>query len=134
MGTSENQKAAPSAIAAMMHKKRAIVSYANMSEELAAAFKEKYPHGYSDYCGDITKIDKPDGTSFYAISIEIPSAIYLVKIDVEIDDYEDAEKALDGNTDDDDQTVASDSADNTFPDDDSGAAAVAAEDASDDEN
>ena len=29
-------------------KKRAVVSYENMSEELAAAFAEKFPKGYSD--------------------------------------------------------------------------------------
>ena len=77
-------------------KKRAVVSYANMSAELAAAFKEKYPKGYSDYMGDLFKVDKPDGSFFYAVSIEIPEAIYLVKIDVKIDDYEDAENDLFG--------------------------------------
>ena len=30
-------------------KKRAVVSYENMSEELAAAFAEKYPKGFTDY-------------------------------------------------------------------------------------
>ena len=44
-------------------KKRAVVSYANMSPELAAAFKEKYPKGYADYMGDLFKVDKPDGFS-----------------------------------------------------------------------
>ena len=29
-------------------KKRAVCSYENMSEELAAAFAEKYPKGYSE--------------------------------------------------------------------------------------
>ena len=41
-------------------KKRAVVSYENMSEELAAAFAEKYPKGYSDYFPDLVKYDKPD--------------------------------------------------------------------------
>ena len=35
-----------------------------MSPELAEAFKEKYPHGYADYMGDIFKVVKPDGTFF----------------------------------------------------------------------
>ena len=47
-------------------KKRAVVSYENMSEELAAAFAEKYPKGFSDYLPDLIKYDKPDGTCFYA--------------------------------------------------------------------
>ena len=35
------------------NKKRAVISYENMSPELAEVFKEKYPHGYADYMGDI---------------------------------------------------------------------------------
>ena len=77
-------------------KKRAVVSYENMSEELAAAFAEKYPQGYSDYFQDLVKYDKPDGTNFYAVTVEIPDAIYLVKIKVKTDDAEDIERWLDG--------------------------------------
>ena len=84
-------------------KKRAVVSYANMSPELAAAFKEKYPKGYADYMGDLFKVDKPDGSFFYAVSVEIPDAIYLVKIEVKIDDYEDVEDGLFGGADGDDE-------------------------------
>lgn len=75
-------------------KKRAVISYENMSDELMDAFREKYPHGYADYMGDIFKVDKPDGTSFYAVSLEIPDALYLVKIKVKIDDYDEVEKDL----------------------------------------
>ena len=53
-------------------KKRAVISYDNMSPELQAAFKEKYPRGYADYMGDIFKVDKPDGTFFYAVEVDIP--------------------------------------------------------------
>lgn len=77
-------------------KKRAVVSFENMSDELSAAFTEKYPKGYSDYFPDLVKYDKPDGTSFYAVTIEIPDAIYLVKIQVKTDDAEDLERWLDG--------------------------------------
>ena len=79
-----------------INKRRAVVSFENMSEELAAAFSEKYPKGYSDYFPDLVKYDKPDGTSFYAVTIEIPDAIYLVKIKVKTDDAEDSERWLDG--------------------------------------
>ncbi len=95
-------------------KKRAVVSYANMSPELAAAFKEKYPKGYADYMGDLFKVDKPDGSFFYAVSVEIPDAIYLVKIEVKIDDYEDVENGLFGGVDSDDDAGAEGG---TFPDD-----------------
>ena len=84
-------------------KKRAVVSYENMSEELAAAFAEKYPKGYSDYFPDLVKYDKPDGTSCYAVTVEIPTAIYLVKIKVKTDDAEDIERWLDGEDGDDNE-------------------------------
>lgn len=94
--------------------KRAVVSYENMSPELQAAFKEKYPKGYTDYMGDIFKVEKPDGSSFYAVSVEMPGAIYLVKISVKVDDYGDLEKDLfNDDLGDDDGT----SGDGTFPDD-----------------
>ncbi len=108
-----------SRIAARQQKKRAVVSYANMSPELAAAFKEKYPKGYADYMGDIFKVDKPDGSFFYAISLEIPDAIYLVKIDVKIDDYEDVENGLFGDSSVDGEDGAGDG---TFPDNEGGSA------------
>ncbi len=93
--------------------KRAVVSYENMSAELQAAFKEKYPKGYADYMGDIFKVDKPDGSSFYAVSVEMPGAIYLVKISVRVDDYEDVEKDLFNDDLGDDDAAG----DGTFPED-----------------
>lgn len=90
--------------------KKAVVSYENMSAELQVAFKEKYPKGYVDYMGDIFKVEKPDGSSFHAVSVEIPGAVYLVKIPVKIDDYEDVEKGLFGDNIGDDEV-----GDGTFP-------------------
>ena len=90
-----------------------------MSPELAAAFKEKYPKGYADYMGDIFKVDKPNGDFFYAVSIEIPEAIYLVKIDVKVDDYEDVENGLFGDNNDDGDEG---SGDGTFPENEGGSA------------
>ncbi len=95
-------------------KKRLVVSYANMSAELMNAFKEKYPKGYADYMSDLIKVPKPDGSFFYAVSLEIPEAIYLIKIDVRVDDYEDVEKGLFNDSDDDDDV---DAGDGGFPDD-----------------
>lgn len=109
------ESARTSRMAARQQKKRAVVSYANMSPELANAFKEKYPRGYADYMGDIFKVDKPDGSFFYAISLEIPEAIYLIKIDVKIDDYEDVENDIFG---DGDADADSASEGETFPDND----------------
>lgn len=77
-------------------KKRHVVSYENMNEELAAAFAEKYPHGFNDYLQDLIKYPKPDGSSFYAVTLEVPDAIYLVKIKVDIDNPDDIERWLEG--------------------------------------
>ena len=105
------------------NKKRHVVSYEKMSPELSAAFQEKYPNGFNDYLNDLVKYPKPDGTSFYAVTVEIPDAIYLVKINVKIDDLEDIEKWLDGEEEAETEAVAGgstageDSGDNTLPDD-----------------
>ena len=108
--------------------KRAVVSYENMSAELQAAFKEKYPKGYADYMGDIFKVDKPDGSSFYAVSVEIPGAIYLVKISVKVDDYEDVEKDLFNDDIEDDAA-----GDGTFPEDGTDSSAFSDDDDSKEE-
>ena len=80
-------------------KKRAVISYENMPAELAAEFVKKYPKGFSDYLPDLVKYTKPDGTPFYAVTVEIPDAIYLVKIKVKLDDTESLERWLDGEDD-----------------------------------
>ena len=102
--------------------KRHVVSFENMSPELQAAFNEKYPKGFSDYLGDLVKYPKPDGTYFYAVTIEIPGAVYLVKIKVKTDDIEDIERWLEGEEEADNQEVTgagtdTEPEDNTLPDD-----------------
>lgn len=104
------------------NKKRHIVSYENMSRELAEAFAEKYPKGFNDYLPDIVKYTKPDGTPFYAVMIEVPDAIYLVKIKVKIDYADDIERWLEGEEDAENEQVAGASAvggdeGGTLPDD-----------------
>ena len=105
----------------MDQKKRHVVRFENMSEELAAAFAEKYPRGFNDYFEDLTKYTKPDGTAFYAVTIEIPDAIYLVKIEVKTDDAEDIERWLEGEEDEaatrEGASSESDSEGGTLPDD-----------------
>ena len=98
--------------------KRAVISYDNLSQELLDAFKEKYPRGYSDYLSDIIKVDKPDGSYFHAVSLEVPGAIYLVKIKVREDNLEDIENGLFKDTDDDDDRTDGDDGDIPISDDD----------------
>ena len=47
------------------------------------------------------KVDKADGSFFYAVTLEIPEAIYLVKVEVKIDDFDEIEKDIFGTGDDD---------------------------------
>lgn len=77
-------------------KKRHVISYENMTPELTDAFNAKYPKGFNDYLADLVKYPKPDGSSFYAVTIEIPDAIYLVKIKVDVDDADDIARWLEG--------------------------------------
>ena len=65
-----------------MNKKRLVVSFNNLSEELLDALKKKYPAGYGD---SIMKINGPNDKVFYAVMLEMPEASYLVKVDVKID-------------------------------------------------
>ena len=104
------------------NKKRHIISYENMSPELAAAFAEKYPKGFNDYLPDLTRYTKPDGTPFYAVLIELPEDLYLVKIKVRVDDLDDVERWLEGEEEAEVESVAgttaaSDGDGETLPDD-----------------
>lgn len=103
-------------------RRRHVVSFENMSDEVAALFAEKYPKGFNDYLQDLTKYTKPDGTPFYAVTIETPDSIYLVKIKVKTDDADDIERWLEGEEEAETEQVAGTSAGNgsdgeTLPDD-----------------
>ncbi len=106
---------------AITPKKRAVVSFENMSPEVAAAFNEKYPKGFSDFFQDIQEYPKKDGTKFYAVTLEIPDAIYLVKVKVKTDDLEDIQRWLEGedeNRESEESNTASESTSSSLPDSD----------------
>ena len=94
--------------------KRAVISYDNMSQELMDALREKYPKGYADYFSDIIKVEKPNGDFFHAVSLEVPGAIYLVKIKVKVDDIEDIQEDLFKDSDNDNDN-SGDEEDSGFP-------------------
>jgi len=66
------------------------------------------------------KVNKPDGTYFYAVTLKFRKAIYLVKVEVKIDDYDEVEKDIFGSEDedqgDDDNVDFPDTADARFTD------------------
>lgn len=109
--------------------KRHVVSYERMSEEVAALFNAKYPRGYNDYLQDLVKfspgVNPRTGQliePFYAVTIETPTDLYLVKIKVNIDDVEDIERWLEGEEEAETEAVAGasgteDAGDGTLPDD-----------------
>lgn len=106
---------------AITPKRRAVVSFENMSDELAAAFSEKYPRGYADYFQDIQEYPKKDGTKFYAVTMEIPDAIYLVKVKVKTDDAEDIQRWLEGedeNRENEESDTSSETSSSSLPDSD----------------
>ncbi len=72
-------------------KKRLVTSFQNLTPELQAQVKAEYPLGFTDA---MMRIDKPNGDFFYAVPFETAEEIYLVKIDVKIDDSETLEKDL----------------------------------------
>lgn len=59
-----------------------IISFDKMSPEIKALFESRYPDGYSDF---VTRYPKPNGDSFYAVSLYTEDADYLVKVDVDVD-------------------------------------------------
>lgn len=99
------------------NKKRRIISYENMAPELVKAFGEKYPKGFNDYLSDIVRYTKPDGTPFFAVTMEDEENIYLIKIKVKVDDTDDVERWLDGEDDADNDGTSSGDEGATLPDD-----------------
>lgn len=63
-------------------KKRVVISYHNLSPELQAELKKKYPTGFTDY---MIRIDKGPGDFFYGVVFETADTNYLVKVDVKVD-------------------------------------------------
>ena len=113
--------------------KRSVISYENLTQDLLDAFKEKYPHGYADYLGDIIKIDKPSGESVYAVPLEVPGAIYLVKIKVHVDNDKDVEEGFFKNSDEDDEGDDGESGEIPGSDEDFASAAAVEPDEGDDD-
>jgi hypothetical protein len=69
---------------ARTNKKRSVVSFANLSPELQEEVKKLYPYGFTEA---MMRIDKPNGEFFYAVPFETDEVMYLVKINVKIDDH-----------------------------------------------
>jgi len=94
-----------------MEKKKLVISYKNLSPEVLALVKLKYPYGYQN---SVIKVTKPNGDFFHAITLDTEDASYLIKVNVKIDTKpkdEDDEKGFFSDSD----AIGTD--DDTFPDD-----------------
>lgn len=63
-------------------KKKLIISYKNLSEEIRELFKEAYPEGYKEY---LQKTIKPNGEPIFVVPLETEDTSYMVKFDVVFD-------------------------------------------------
>ena len=63
-------------------KKKLIISYKNLDEDLRELFKDTYPDGYKDY---LQKTIKPNGEPLFVVPLETDDTSYMVKFDVKID-------------------------------------------------
>ena len=78
-------------------KRRSVVSFANLPEELQEEVKKLYPYGYNEA---MMRIEKPNGDFFYAVPFETDEVSYLVKVAVKIDDHIEDEEDKDYYSDD----------------------------------
>lgn len=102
------------------NKKRHVVSYEKLSGEVLDAFNEKYPGGLQTCIDDVQKYPRPDGSFFHAVTLELPQDIYLVKVQIQVDDAEDIKRWLESEEVAETEQVAggsSESDSDTLPDD-----------------
>jgi len=65
------------------HKKRLVVNFRNLSPELQDEVRKRYPNGFTEH---MIRVDKGPNDFFYAVVFETADVIYLVRVDVKIDD------------------------------------------------
>ena len=80
-------------------KKKLIVSYKNLTDDIRELFKDAYPDGYQEY---MQKTFKPNGEPLFVVPLETDDTSYMIKFDVKIDTglvEEDLDKDLYGDDD-----------------------------------
>lgn len=105
---------------AIDNRKRRIISYERMTDDVMELFNEAFPDGVNE--NDIKRYTKPDGTPFYAVTFETPDTVFMIKIQVKIDDPDSIERWLQGEEDSENEQVTGASSDagasdGTLPDD-----------------
>ncbi|WP_421751457.1 hypothetical protein [Croceimicrobium sp.] len=64
-------------------KRRVIVDYKNVTNEILDLFTDRYPYGYDD--GDIIRFKNAKGEMVKAVPFETADTKYLVKVSVQMD-------------------------------------------------
>lgn len=67
-------------------KKRILTSYERLSDELLEEFNQAFPDGYETYAHEVVK---PNGEKFNAVRLECEDAIYLIRVELRTDKWED---------------------------------------------
>jgi hypothetical protein len=75
----------------MNQKKRIVVSYDNLTQDVIEAIMKKYPQGYANH---VFKVNLPNNKFFHAITVDTADASYLVKVKVKLDKAEKLEEDL----------------------------------------
>ena len=70
-------------------KKHILTSYDRLSDELLEEFNLAFPGGYETYANEVTK---PNGEKFYAVRMECEDAVYLVRVELHADKWEDVDE------------------------------------------
>ncbi len=60
-------------------KKRLMVSYEKLPDEVIDVIRTKYPYGYNH---DLKEVKGIDNKKFFVLPIELPEVVYLVKVDL----------------------------------------------------
>lgn len=67
-------------------KKRILTSYDRLTDEQLEEFNLAFPGGYETYAQEVIK---PNGEKFYAVRMECEDAIYLIRVELRTDKWED---------------------------------------------
>jgi DNA-directed RNA polymerase subunit delta len=65
-----------------MEKKRVIVDYKNITEDLLKLLTDTYPYGYEDF---VVRFKNAKGENVQSIPLETDDTKYLVKVGIELD-------------------------------------------------
>lgn len=75
----------------MNTKRKVVVSYENLPEDVIEAIRRKYPSGYMNY---VFKVTTSKNNFFHAITVDTEDTSYLVKVKVKLDKVEKLEEEL----------------------------------------